>query len=90
MMAVFIDADYARAHGRGQTEERNDEVGTMNDELKASCLYFIVHRSAFIVSPTVRLPCAAVVKLSRRAVVHASKAREICVFPTLAARRFAE
>jgi hypothetical protein len=27
----------------------NDEVGTMNDEVKAICLYFIVHRSYFIV-----------------------------------------
>jgi len=30
-------------------DEENDERGTMNDEVKASCLHFIVPRSAFIV-----------------------------------------
>jgi hypothetical protein len=29
---------------------RNDEVGTMNDELKDFCFLFIVHRSYFIVT----------------------------------------
>jgi hypothetical protein len=28
---------------------KNDEGGTMNDEVEATRLYFIVHRSAFIV-----------------------------------------
>jgi hypothetical protein len=27
----------------------NDEVGTMNDEVRAVCFYFIVHRSYFII-----------------------------------------
>jgi hypothetical protein len=29
--------------------EENDEVGTMNDELKAVAFQFIIHRSSFIV-----------------------------------------
>jgi hypothetical protein len=33
-------------HHRGH--EANDEVGTMNDEVKTECPYFIVHRSYFI------------------------------------------
>jgi len=28
---------------------KNDEVGTLNDEVKAACLSFIVQRSYFIV-----------------------------------------
>jgi hypothetical protein len=28
---------------------KNEEVGTRNDEVKASCLYFIVPRSYFLV-----------------------------------------
>ncbi|HEY0083913.1 MAG TPA: hypothetical protein VGB61_14060, partial [Pyrinomonadaceae bacterium] len=38
------------APGAPDASRSNDEVGTMNDEVKTTCLYFIVHRSYFIVS----------------------------------------
>jgi hypothetical protein len=37
--------------------EANDECGTMNDELKASCLPFIIPHSSFITSPHPVHPC---------------------------------
>src|SRR4028119_2409436 len=37
----------------------NDERGTMNDELKTSCFYFIVHRSYFIVHHFLSFPLTA-------------------------------
>jgi hypothetical protein len=37
----------ARRLLRTDDNKENDEVGTMNDELKTKCLQFIVHRSYF-------------------------------------------
>ncbi|MFN2480199.1 MAG: hypothetical protein ABR554_01770 [Pyrinomonadaceae bacterium] len=49
--------------------ELNDEVGTMNDELKAtSSSYFIVHRSYFIVPPCESLFYRTGLELRRRRV----------------------
>ncbi len=38
-----------RYGGHGEGAEKNAEVGTRNDVLKASCFYFIVPRSYFCV-----------------------------------------
>jgi hypothetical protein len=51
--AALISKDQRRIVVSG--DERNDEGGTMNDEVKDNRFHFIVHRSYFIV-PTSSFP----------------------------------
>jgi hypothetical protein len=47
-LSEICDAQYITG-ARRETEGRKYEVGTMNDEVEANRLYFIVRRSYFIV-----------------------------------------
>jgi hypothetical protein len=63
----------------GARTERNDEVGTMNDEVKKSCLTssFIVPRSYFLLcAPSVLSPVSVVSLIGVQAQLAIEKGRE--------------